>query len=70
MWPFKRKEEVRADTENSEKIDNVEDVLLKALLGKTEVTKADALAIPTIAGAIDVIATLSFRQLFCPIFVL
>lgn len=57
MWPFKRKQEVRADTENSEKIDNVEDVLLKALLGKTEVTKADALAIPTIAGAIDVIAS-------------
>lgn len=54
MWPFKRKQEVRADTEN---VDNIEDVLLKALLGRTEVTKADALSIPTIAGAIDVISS-------------
>ena len=54
MWPFKRKEEVRADTEISP---SVEDVLLQALIGKTKITKADALAVPTIAGAIDIIAS-------------
>lgn len=54
MWPFKRKEEVRADTEISP---SVEDVLLQALIGKTKVTKVDALAVPTIAGSIDIIAS-------------
>lgn len=54
MWPFKRKEEVRADTEISP---SVEDVLLQALIGRMQITKADALAVPTIAGAIDIIAS-------------
>ena len=49
IWPFgKHKEEVRADT-NVKTGEIVEsDVLLNALLGKTVVTKAKALEIPTI----------------------
>lgn len=54
MWPFKRKEEVRADTEITP---SVESVLLQALLGRTQITKADALAVPTVSGAIDIIAS-------------
>ena len=49
---FKRKREERADPEQIP----VEDVLLKALLGRTPITKTEALSIPSVQGCINFIA--------------
>lgn len=51
-WFRKEKPEIRADTG----IVQFDDVLLKALLGSSGVTKETALQIPTVSGAIDLIA--------------
>lgn len=53
MGIFKRKKEIRADTTVEE---NVSDVLLRALIGKTTITKEEALSIPTIESCIDIIS--------------
>lgn len=50
---FKRKVEVRADTQNEQ---NVDEVLLRALLGKTTISRSEALAIPTIQSCISLIS--------------
>lgn len=50
---FKRKTEVRADTQNEQ---NVDEVLLRALLGKTTISRSEALAIPTIQSCISLIS--------------
>lgn len=55
-WFTKKKPEIRADTVAD--MVGVDDALLKALLGTTEITKEIALQIPTVAGAIDLIANI------------
>lgn len=52
MWPFNRKEERAAEDPR----DTVEDVLLKALLGNVNVTKEEALNIPSVKSCINFIA--------------
>lgn len=51
MGLFKRKQEIRADTD----LMSFEDALLQAILGTTGVTKATAKQIPTVASAIGLI---------------
>lgn len=55
IWPFgKRKEEIRADTTLGE--ETTDQVLIRALLGNSTLTKEKALEIPTVQGCINVIA--------------
>jgi len=53
-WFNKRKKEERADPETLQP--PVDDVLLRALLGRTSITKAEALSIPSVQGCINFIA--------------
>lgn len=57
MGFFKRKPDIRADTGREGK-DQYEDALLRAFLGKTEITKETAMQIPTVASCIDLIAAI------------
>ncbi len=57
MGLFNRKKpEIRADTADGTL--GVEDALLKAMLGTTGITKEIAMQIPTVAGAVDLIANI------------
>lgn len=53
---WKRKEEVRADTELTQNENVTSEALLRALLDETTMTKKEALQIPTVASCIDIIA--------------
>ena len=52
MWPFSKKEERTIEDPR----DNADDVLLQALLGKTSITKEEALNIPSVKSCIQFVA--------------
>ncbi len=59
MWPFPKKEERAADTVADDATSNeANDAFLQALLGSSTVTKQMALEIPTVSGALDLIANI------------
>ncbi len=60
IWPFgKRKEEIRADTEDgfaqAEITPECDSVLLSALMGKNNISKKKALEIPTVSACLNLI---------------
>lgn len=56
MWPFTKKEEVRAIEVTPEVTPTVEDVLLRALIGNEAIDKDKAMNIPAVASCVELIS--------------